>query len=596
MTKTDIKFTVKEVSRRGDDRFLFSSTDPIEIKGTRIENPIIFIQISEAMTERRFQVFKEGDVITLLGVDEGKVKIVGIENDSIDIGSRALYDEITVSSSNPNQQDKVLSWINGPDGFLLCAAFNHENMRLEFINSLDGEAIGINEVDPNNILDELEKFIRQRRREFHLNEYKHQNIDNGGEDFNGFNRGGRWQESWWNYDREIKYVERNTLHPAIFLNEERYQRIYDLLVNNLSAEEYVRIDDNDESKNYENGAPAYFRRQKWTGHKRTPYKDSPEWEKGMPKEKIEKRHRTVVVVNPQSIAEHNQNVVEEYNNAYSSEIRRINALFVEYWNRINEQRENLPSSKQKLLAKIERKSQQKLIQDEEITVFTELQELTLLNPNAEAEQIIQQAEQNFRQIELNQILYEAKWRLIWLMAQLFNEEKPVAPEQEQTKELSLPEPEKEIETEEEPESEDNEEKIKDDDKIAEKNVPEKPLINTNVKVKEKEDNLLEAKKNVQQKIKELLKKHSLVDQDLPQEYQNWYEQIQKLNSEQELNQFLQQMEEVMNKKAQSLNQNSLSPQENSKNYHLLFLGLGAIVLCLGGLIILLVSPLRKKKD
>jgi len=60
------------------------------------------------------------------------------------------------------------------------------------------------------------------------------------------------------------------------MNEERYQRVYDLLVNNLSATEYVKIDDNDETKGYEDGAPAYRRRQKWTGHKRTPYKDSPE--------------------------------------------------------------------------------------------------------------------------------------------------------------------------------------------------------------------------------------------------------------------------------------------------------------------------------
>jgi len=60
------------------------------------------------------------------------------------------------------------------------------------------------------------------------------------------------------------------------MNEERYQRVYDLLVNNLSAEEYVKIDDNDETKSYENGIPFYTRRQKQTGHKRTPYKDSPE--------------------------------------------------------------------------------------------------------------------------------------------------------------------------------------------------------------------------------------------------------------------------------------------------------------------------------
>ena len=113
------------------------------------------------------------------------------------------------------------------------------------------------------------------------------------------------------------------------------------------------------------------------------------------------------------------------------------------------------------------------------------------------------------------------------MAQLFNEEKPAAPEQKQTKELSPSEPEKKIEIEEEPESDSNEEKIE-DDKSVEKNVPEKPLINTDVKVKEKEDSLIEAKKTAQQKIKELLEKNALTNQDLPQKYQNWQEQIQKL--------------------------------------------------------------------
>ncbi|RHZ37308.1 hypothetical protein [endosymbiont GvMRE of Glomus versiforme] len=198
MTKTDIKFTVKKVWRRLDDYFTFTSEEPIEIKGRQIENPTLDIQISEAMTERRFQVIKPGDIINIFGLDEDRVEIIGMNNSDIVIKSRAYYDKITI----PSKQDKVLSWINGSDGFLLCAAFNHENMRLEFINSLSGEAIGINEVDPNNILDELEKFIRQRRGEFHLNEYKHQNIDNGGEYFNGFNRGGRWQESWWNYMTE----------------------------------------------------------------------------------------------------------------------------------------------------------------------------------------------------------------------------------------------------------------------------------------------------------------------------------------------------------------------------------------------------------
>jgi len=65
-----------------------------------------------------------------------------------------------------------------------------------------------------------------------------------------------------------------------------------------------------------------------------------------------------------------------------------------------------------LLARIESQSQKKLGEDEEITVFTELQELILLDANDAVEKIVQQANQNFKQIELNQMLYGKKWQLI----------------------------------------------------------------------------------------------------------------------------------------------------------------------------------------
>jgi len=69
---------------------------------------------------------------------------------------------------------------------------------------------------------------------------------------------------------------------------------------------------------------------------------------------------------------------------------------------LNNQWENLPANKRKLLAKIERESREKLtVEGEEITIFTELKELILLNTNNEAEKIIQQIEQNDRQIEIN---------------------------------------------------------------------------------------------------------------------------------------------------------------------------------------------------
>jgi hypothetical protein len=53
-----------------------------------------------------------------------------------------------------------------------------------------------------------------------------------------------------------------SIHPAAFASEERYQRIYNLLVNNLSVDDYVKIDDSDQSKDYENDTSAYYRKQK----------------------------------------------------------------------------------------------------------------------------------------------------------------------------------------------------------------------------------------------------------------------------------------------------------------------------------------------
>jgi len=105
--KKDIRFTVKEVRREAADYFTFASSEPIEIKGKRIENPILSIQISEALVNRRFQVIKPGDIITLTELDEDVVEILGINNDVISIKSRGFYDKITISSDS--KTDKVLS-------------------------------------------------------------------------------------------------------------------------------------------------------------------------------------------------------------------------------------------------------------------------------------------------------------------------------------------------------------------------------------------------------------------------------------------------------------------------------------------------------
>ncbi|KLL03308.1 MAG: hypothetical protein MRECE_20c009 [Mycoplasmataceae bacterium CE_OT135] len=169
---------------------------------------------------------------------------------------------------------------------------------------------------------------------------------------------------------------------------------------------------------------------------------------------IEGRVRERWVIDQSSLARHNQLVVQRYNQAHSTTISEINHAFTNWWNQLNSQRENLPNNKRtrRLLAKIESQSQQKFGQDKEITAFAELQELVLLDPNAEVEKIIEQANWNFRQMEINQLLYEKKCQLIWWISKLLNQEKPTILEQKPTadtadgeEKLSPPELENEIE-------------------------------------------------------------------------------------------------------------------------------------------------------
>ncbi|CAJ0761605.1 17957_t:CDS:2, partial [Entrophospora sp. SA101] len=143
--------------------------------------------------------------------------------------------------------------------------------------------------------------------------------------------------------------------------------------------------------------------------------------------------RFITVVDQESLVRYNQ-FVESYNHTNSEEIKEINQQLIDYWEKLNDQRENLPTNKRKWLAKL-------TVEGEEITIFTELKELVLLNSNDEAEKIIQQADQKNRQIEINQLLYEKKCQLIWLISQLLGEEKPTVLEKEKTgneEELSPP--------------------------------------------------------------------------------------------------------------------------------------------------------------
>jgi len=177
------------------------------------------------------------------------------------------------------------------------------------------------------------------------------------------------------------------------------------------------------------------------------------------------------------------------------------------------------------LAKIERKSREKLtVEGEEITIFTELKELILLNANDETEKIIQQANWNFRQIEINQLLYEKKCKLIWWLSQLLGEEKPTVLEKKSTgneEELKPPQLDEVIEEEQEDEEQEQQEKPE-KDKDDKKNISEPTLIKaiTEEPTETKNGSLLEAKKSAREQIQQLLKKNALSNENLPPEYQN----------------------------------------------------------------------------
>lgn len=164
------------------------------------------------------------------------------------------------------------------------------------------------------------------------------------------------------------------------------------------------------------------------------------------------------------------------------------------------------------------------------------------------------------------------------MAQLFDKEEPAAPEKISSPKLEETENKMEYEEAEDSREEEEEEEDKND------NSEQTTLVADDTKSSSAEEKLSQEKELAGQKIEQLLKKYSLKSEDLPEEYQNWFEQIQKLDSSQAIAQFLQQMEEEITKKSQALNQidNTFSPNEESKS--LLFLGIGIFVISLGGLI------------
>jgi hypothetical protein len=99
--------------------------------------------------------------------------------------------------------------------------------------------------------------------------------------------------------------------------------------------------------------------------------------------------------------------------------------------------------------------------------------------------------------------------------------------------------------------------------------------------------LPEAQKLASQKVQQLLEKYSLKTEDLPLEYQNYPEIIQKLESTQAVIDFLSQMQKVIVQKTQNTSQqlDNFSSLPKDKNLPLFLLGLGMIAIGVGGLIL-----------
>jgi len=110
------------------------------------------------------------------------------------------------------------------------------------------------------------------------------------------------------------------------------------------------------------------------------------------------------------------------------------------------------------------------------------------------------------------------------MSKLLNEEKPTVLEKKSTgneEELKPPQLDEVIEEEQEDEEQEQQEKPE-KDKDDKKNISEPTLIKAIAEepAETKNGSLLEAKKLAQEKIKQLLKKNALANENLPPKYQN----------------------------------------------------------------------------
>jgi len=136
---------------------------------------------------------------------------------------------------------KVLSWIEKEKGDLLSGGLEPVSMMRQYINTTTYEiftaGIDFDDKAEEIIADKLVEYILKFPQQFQLLCWKKLPIS------------GQLSNIWWNGFREVRHIESgNIIHPHIFLDKTRYEKIYDKIVRNLSKEEYNEVDLLDDTK------------------------------------------------------------------------------------------------------------------------------------------------------------------------------------------------------------------------------------------------------------------------------------------------------------------------------------------------------------
>ncbi|KLL01597.1 MAG: hypothetical protein MRERC_6c017 [Mycoplasmataceae bacterium RC_NB112A] len=108
----------------------------------------------------------------------------------------------------------------------------------------------------------------------------------------------------------------------------------------------------------------------------------------------------------------------------------------------------------------------------------------------------------------------------------------------------------------------------------------------------------DTKVNAKQQINQLLKHHNLKTSDLPQKYQNWEKDLEKLETKEKIKNFIQELDQAIQQQIDQREQRSTTnPNQNKNTLSLstkIFLGIGISVLAVG-LLLLVIRNLRMRK-